>query len=213
MSLDHEDQGLAAVEEQMLELSELARTAGIVVVGTDTQRRQKPDPALFIGKGKVESLHALKHEADFDLVVFNEEISPRQQRNLESRLDVKVIDRTELILDIFAQRARTKEGRLQVESAQLHHLLPRLQGGRDLSRLGGGVGTRGPGEQQLESDRRRIRHRLRDLDQEIKEIRKQRALRREGRRRVRCPVVATVGYTNSGTPSVLNPVTQAPVQT
>jgi GTP-binding protein HflX len=212
MSLDYEDQGLAAVEEQMLELGELARTAGVVIVGTDTQRRPKPDPALFIGKGKVEALHALKHEADFNLVVFNEELSPRQQRNLEAKLDVKVIDRTELILDIFAQRARTKEGRLQVEAAQLHHLLPRLQGGRDLSRLGGGVGTRGPGEQKLESDRRRIRHRIRELDREIKEIRKQRALRREGRRRRAYPVVAIVGYTNSGKSTLLHALTHAQVQ-
>jgi GTPase len=212
MSLDYEDLGLAAVEEQMLELGELARTAGVVIVGTDTQRRPKPDPALFIGKGKVEALHALKHEADFNLVVFNEELSPRQQRNLEAKLDVKVIDRTELILDIFAQRARTKEGRLQVEAAQLHHLLPRLQGGRDLSRLGGGVGTRGPGEQKLESDRRRIRHRIRELDREIKEIRKQRALRREGRRRRAYPVVAIVGYTNSGKSTLLHALTHAQVQ-
>ncbi|MDQ6710673.1 MAG: GTPase HflX [Candidatus Dormibacteraeota bacterium] len=204
ISLDHEGQGLAAVEEQMLELSELARTAGVTVVGTETQRRQRPDPALFLGKGKVESLHERKHESDFNLVVFNEELSPRQQRNLEKTLDVKVIDRTELILDIFAQRARTKEGRLQVESAQLHHLLPRLQGGRDLSRLGGGVGTRGPGEQKLESDRRRIRHRIRELDRDIKEIRKQRALRRQGRRRAAYPVVAIVGYTNSGKSTLLN---------
>ncbi|HKV32424.1 MAG TPA: GTPase HflX [Candidatus Dormibacteraeota bacterium] len=212
MSLDYEDQGLVAVEEQMLELGELAKTAGVVVVGTDTQRRQKPDPALFIGKGKVEALHALKHEAGFDLLVFNEELSPRQQRNLEKKLDVKVIDRTELILDIFAQRARTKEGRLQVEAAQLHHLLPRLQGGRDLSGLGAGVGTRGPGEQKLESDRRRIRHRIRELDREIKEIRKQRGLRREGRRRSAYPVVAIVGYTNSGKSTLLHSLTHAQVQ-
>jgi GTP-binding protein HflX len=212
MSLDYEGQGLAAVEEQMLELSELARTAGVMVVGTDTQRRDKPDPALFIGKGKAEALHNLKHQADFNLLIFNEELSPRQQRNLERKLDVKVIDRTELILDIFAQRARTKEGRLQVEAAQLHHLLPRLQGGRDLSRLGGGVGTRGPGEQQLESDRRRIRHRIRELDREIKEIRKQRELRREGRRRRAYPVVAIVGYTNSGKSTLLHALTQARVQ-
>src|SRR5205809_1147605 len=191
---------------------ELARTAGVVVVGTDTQRRQKPDPALFIGKGKAEAIHALKHEADFDLLVVNEELSPRQQRNLERTLEVKVIDRTELILDIFAQRARTKEGRLQVEAAQLHHLLPRLVGGRDLSRLGAGVGTRGPGEQKLESDRRRIRHRIRELDKDIKEIRKQRALRREGRRRIAFPVVAIVGYTNSGKSTLLHGLTQAQVQ-
>ncbi len=212
MSLDHDDQGLATIEEQMLELSELARTAGVLVVGTDIQRRDKPDPALFIGKGKAEQLHRVKHEADFDLLIFNEELSPRQQRNLERKLDVKVIDRTELILDIFAQRARTKEGRLQVEAAQLHHLLPRLQGGRDLSRLGGGIGTRGPGEQKLESDRQRIRHRIRELDQEIKAIRKQRALRRAGRRRVPFPVVAIVGYTNSGKSTLLHALTQAKVQ-
>jgi GTP-binding protein HflX len=212
MSLDHEGQGLAQVEEQMLELGELARTAGVTVVGTETQRRQRPDPALFIGKGKAEELHALKHETDFNLLVFNEELSPRQQRNLEKKLDVKVIDRTELILDIFAQRARTKEGRLQVESAQLHHLLPRLQGGRDLSRLGAGVGTRGPGEQKLESDRRRIRHRIRELDHDIKEIRKQRALRRAGRRRAAYPVVAIVGYTNSGKSTLLNALTHSQVQ-
>jgi GTP-binding protein HflX len=212
MSLDYENQGLAAVEEQMLELSELARTAGVVVVGTDIQHREKPDPALFVGKGKADTLHQLKHQADFDLLIFNEELSPRQQRNLERKLDVKVIDRTELILDIFAQRARTKEGRLQVEAAQLHHLLPRLQGGRDLSRLGGGIGTRGPGEQKLESDRQRIRHRIRELDRDIKEIRKQRALRREGRRRVPFPVVAIVGYTNSGKSTLLHALTQARVQ-
>jgi GTP-binding protein HflX len=212
MALDYEGQSRAAVEEQMLELAELARTAGATVVGTDIQRRARPDGALFIGKGKADELHALKHEADFDLLVFNEELSPRQQRNLEKRLAVKVIDRTELILDIFAQRARTREGRLQVESAQLHHLLPRLQGGRDLSGLGAGVGTRGPGEQQLESDRRRIRHRIRDLDREIKEVRQQRALRRAGRRRVPYPVVAIVGYTNSGKSTLLNALTRAEVQ-
>lgn len=212
VSLDYEGQGLAAVEEQMLELSELARTAGAVVVGTETQRRQRPDPGLFFGKGKVESLHARKHDVEFDLLIVNEELSPRQQRNLEQKLDVKVVDRTELILDIFAQRARTKEGRLQVESAQLHHLLPRLQGGRDLSGLGAGVGTRGPGEQKLESDRRRIRHRIRELDRDIKEIRKQRALRRAGRRRVAYPVVAIVGYTNSGKSTLLHALTEAKVQ-
>lgn len=213
MSLNYEDQGLAAVEEQMLELSELARTAGVVVVGTDTQRRQKPDPALFIGKGKADALHQLKHELDFDLVIFNEELSPRQQRNLERKLDTRVIDRTELILDIFGQRARTHEGRLQVEAAQLHHLLPRLVGGGGLSRLGRVVGTRGgAGEQQLESDRRRIRHRIRDLDQEIKQVRKQRALRREGRRRAPYPVVAIVGYTNSGKSTLLHALTQARVE-
>jgi len=212
VSLDYEGQGLAAVEEQMLELSELARTAGAVVVGTETQRRQKPDPALFFGKGKVDTLHGRKHDLDYELLIVNEELSPRQQRNLEQKLDVKVVNGTELSLEIFAQRAGSKEGRLQVESAQLHHLLPRLQGGRDLSRLGAGLGTRGPGEQKLESDRRRIRHRIRELDRDIKEVRKQRALRREGRRRVAVPVVAIVGYTNSGKSTLLHALTQARVQ-
>jgi len=212
MSLDFEGQGKAAIEEQLLELGELARTAGAVVVGTEVQRRDRPDTALFIGRGKADQLHALKHQVGFDILILNEELSPRQQRNLERRLDVKVIDRTELILDIFAQRARTKEGRLQVESAQLHHLLPRLVGGRDLSRLGGGIGTRGPGEQQLESDRRRIRRRIRGLDREIKAIRQQRALRREGRQRMAYPVVAIVGYTNSGKSTLLRAMTQARVQ-
>lgn len=211
MALDFESQGRAAIEEQLLELGELARTAGAAVVGTDVQRRARPDPALFLGAGKVDELHQRKHEADFDVLIINEDLSPRQQRNLERKLDLKVIDRTELILDIFAQRARTREGRLQVESAQLHHLLPRLQGGRDLSRLGGGIGTRGPGEQKLESDRRRIRHRMRECDREIKEIRKQRALRREGRKRVAYPVVAIVGYTNSGKSTLLNAMTNARV--
>ncbi len=212
MALDVEGQGRAAVEEQLLELAELARTAGATVVGTEVQRRPRPDPALFIGSGKADSLHEAKHTLDFDVLIFNEELSPRQQRNLERKLDVKVIDRTDLILDIFAQRARTREGRLQVESAQLHHLLPRLVGGRDLSRLGGGIGTRGPGEQKLESDRRRIRRRIRDLDQDLKGIRKQRAQRREGRKRVPYPVVAIVGYTNSGKSTLLNAMTQARVQ-
>jgi GTP-binding protein HflX len=211
MALDFESQGRAAIEEQLLELGELARTAGATVVGTDVQRRAKPDPALFLGAGKVDELHQRKHDADFDVLIINEELSPRQQRNLERKLELKVIDRTELILDIFAQRARTREGRLQVESAQLHHLLPRLVGGRDLSRLGGGIGTRGPGEQKLEADRRRIRHRMRECDREIKEIRKQRALRREGRKRVPYPVVAIVGYTNSGKSTLLNALTKARV--
>ncbi len=212
MALDYERQGRAAVEAQLLELSELARTAGATVVGTEVQRRARPDPALFLGSGKVDQLHALKHQVDFDLLIINEELSPRQQRNLERQLDLKVIDRTELILDIFAQRARTREGRLQVESAQLHHLLPRLVGGRDLSRLGGGIGTRGPGEQKLESDRRRLRHRIRELDRQIKDIRKERALRRKGRQRVPYPVVAIVGYTNSGKSTLLQAMTQARVQ-
>ena len=201
-----------ALTEQLSELADLTRTAGGEVVGTEVQRRSEVDPAFFIGKGKVEELKTLREANAYDLLICNEDLSPRQQRNLEKELKTRVVDRTELILDIFAQRARTKEGRLQVESAQLHHLLPRLQGGRDLSRLGAGVGTRGPGEQKLESDRRRIRHRIRELDHDIKEIRKQRALRRAGRRRAAYPVVAIVGYTNSGKSTLLNALTHSQVQ-
>ncbi len=203
--------GRAEVELQLQELAELARTAGADVVGSEVQRRDAPDPALFLGKGKVEELHETQHRLQFDLVIFSNELSPRQQRNLERALEVKVVDRTELILDIFARHARTREGRLQVESAQLHHLLPRLAHGRDYSRLGGGIGTRGPGEQKLEVDRRRIRHRIRELDGEIKSIRKHRSLHRSGRRRLPHQVVAIVGYTNSGKSTLLNALTAAHV--
>ncbi len=203
--------GHAETALQLQELAELARTAGAEVVGSEVQRRDAPDPALFIGKGKVAELHDQHHRLQFDVVIFNNDLSPRQQRNLEREVGVKVVDRTELILDIFARHARTREGRLQVESAQLHHVLPRLAHGRDYSRLGGGIGTRGPGEQKLEVDRRRIRHRLRDLDREIQGIRKHRSLHRSGRRRVPYRVVAIVGYTNSGKSTLLNALTSAHV--
>ncbi len=203
--------GRSEVELQLQELAELARTAGADVVGSEVQRRDAPDPGSFIGKGKVEELHDTQHRLGVEVVIFNHELSPRQQRNLERSLDVKVVDRTELILDIFARHARTHEGRLQVESAQLHHLLPRLAHGRDYSRLGGGIGTRGPGEQKLEVDRRRIRHRIRDLDQQIKSVRKHRALHRRGRRRFPHHVLAIVGYTNSGKSTLLNALTTANV--
>jgi GTP-binding protein HflX len=203
--------GRQEVELQLLELAELARTAGADVVGSEVQRRDVPDSALFIGKGKVEELRESHARMRFDLLIFNNELSPRQQRNLEQAIDVKVVDRTELILDIFARHARTREGRLQVESAQLHHLLPRLVHGRDYSRLGGGIGTRGPGEQKLEVDRRRIRHRLRELDREIDNLRKHRSLHRSGRRRLPYQVVAIVGYTNSGKSTLLNALTRAEV--
>jgi GTP-binding protein HflX len=203
--------GRAEVELQLQELAELARTAGAEVVGSEVQRRDAPDPALFLGKGKVDELHETHHRLQFDLVIFLNELSPRQQRNLERALDVKVLDRTELILDIFAGHARTREGRLQVESAQLHHVLPRLAHSRDYSRPGGGIGTRGPGEQKLEVDRRRIRHRIRELDREIKDIRKHRTLHRTGRRRLPHQVVAIVGYTNSGKSTLLNALTTAHV--
>jgi GTPase len=202
-----------ALTEQMSELGDLTRTAGGEVVGTEVQRRSEVDPAFFIGKGKVEELKALREADAYDLLICNEDLSPRQQRNLEKELKTRVVDRTELILDIFAQHARTHEGRLQVETAQLHHLLPRLIGAWDYHRQGGGIGTRGgPGEQQIEVERRRIRRRLKDLEKEITEVQRQREQQRAGRRRSELQTVAIVGYTNAGKSTVLNALTGAGVR-
>ncbi|MEA2681801.1 MAG: GTPase [Chloroflexota bacterium] len=199
------------LEEQMEELAELARTAGAEVVGSDVQHLRAPNPLTCYGKGKVEELKALKSDLDFTTVVSNEDLVPRQQRNLEDALDMKVLDRTEVILDIFARHARTHEGRLQVEAAQLRHLLPRLTGGRKLSRLGGGIGTRGPGEQKLEVDRRRIRGRIQELKRDLEKVEKSRSLHRQARRRDGIPVVGVVGYTNAGKSTLMNVLTQAGV--
>jgi GTPase len=202
-----------ALTEQLSELGDLTRTAGGEVVGTEVQRRAEVDPAFFIGKGKVEELKALREANAYDLLICNEDLSPRQQRNLEKELKTRVVDRTELILDIFAQHARTHEGRLQVETAQLHHLLPRLIGAWDYHRQGGGIGTRGgPGEQQIEVERRRIRRRLKDLEKEISEVQRQRDQQRAGRRRSELQTVAIVGYTNAGKSTVLNALTGAGVR-
>ena len=196
----------------MSELADLTRTAGGEVVGTELQRRPEVDPAFFIGKGKVDELRRLREANGYDLLICNEDLSPRQQRNLEKELKTRVVDRTELILDIFAQHARTHEGRLQVETAQLHHLLPRLIGAWDYHRQGGGIGTRGgPGEQQIEVERRRIRRRLKDLEKEIGDVQRQREQQRAGRRRSELQTVAIVGYTNAGTSTLLNALTGAGV--
>jgi GTPase len=201
----------------MAELADLTRTAGAEVVGSDLQRRTEIDPAHFIGMGKVESLREMKLEGAYDLIVCNEDLSPRQQRNLELELKTRVLDRTEIILEIFAQHARTHEGRLQVESARLHHLLPRLIGAyaydRQVGGRRGGVGARGGfGEQQIEVEKRRIRKRMRDLEREIEQVRTQRHQQRIGRRRAELETAAIVGYTNAGKSTLLNALTGAGVR-
>jgi GTPase len=190
------------------ELAGLAEAAGARVVLRMLQERSKPDPATFIGTGKVSSLAAACDEADVDVVMFDNELSPAQVRQLEERLERKVIDRTQLILDIFARRARTREGKWQVELAQLKYLLPRLAGsGTALSRLGGGIGTRGPGETKLESDRRRIRVRIQAIQREIDQVRQRRSQLRERRHKQSVPTVALVGYTNAGKTTLFNRLT------
>ena len=194
------------------ELAQLAQTAGATVAATVVQRRTRSHPATFVGSGKVETIRAQVRETGADLVIFDDELSPAQQRNLERLLATKVLDRTALVLDIFAQRARTSEGRLQVELAQMMYLLPRLAGrGVVLSRLGGGIGTRGPGETKLEVDRRRIRARITDLQRGIGALRQHRRLQRHARHDAALPVVALVGYTNAGKSSLLNRITGAGV--
>jgi GTPase len=205
------------VREQMLELADLTRTAGADVVGTDVQKRSGIEPAHFIGMGRVEGLRELIAEGAFDIVVCNEDLSPRQQRNLERELKVRVLDRTEVILEIFAQHARTHEGRLQVEAARLHHQLPRLIGSysydRQVGGQRGGLGSRGgPGEQQIETEKRRIRKRIRDLEREIEQVRAQRQQQRTGRRRAELETAAIVGYTNAGKSTLLNALTGSHVR-
>jgi len=181
------------------ELRELAITAGARIIGETVQSRVRPDPATYIGKGKIEELRHTVDDNDISVVIVDDELSPVQARNIEEALDTKVVDRTGLILDIFAARAKTKEGKLQVELALLSYQLTRLSGSRaHLSRLGGGIGTRGPGETKLEMDRRRIRTRISVLKREIEQIRKHRHLHRERRKKDSLPMVSLVGYTNAG---------------
>jgi GTP-binding protein HflX len=192
------------------ELAGLADAAGATVVMRMVQERPKPDPATFIGSGKVNALAAAAAEADVDVVIFDNELTPAQLRQLEEKLERKVVDRTQLILDIFARRARTREGKWQVELAQLKYLLPRLVGlGAALSRLGGGIGTRGPGETKLETDRRRIRTRIQSLQKDIDQVRQRRSQLRERRQKHSVPTVALVGYTNAGKTTLFNRLTAA----
>jgi GTPase len=195
-------------EHSLDELAGLAGAAGATVVLRVMQDRPRPDPATFLGSGKVKSLAAACDELDADVVIFDNELSPAQLRNLEEVLERNVVDRTQLILDIFARRARTREGKLQVELAQLKYLLPRLVGSATaLSRLGGGIGTRGPGETKLETDRRRIRHRISILGKEIDTVRRRRTQLRERRQKGATPTVALVGYTNAGKTTLFNSLT------
>jgi GTP-binding protein HflX len=192
----------------------LAASAGAQVAGSALQRSPEPDPATLVGRGKVHEVRTRARAAGASLVIFDHDLTPTQLRNLEQAFDLKVIDRTQLILDIFARRAHSREGQLQVELAQLNYLLPRLAGrGTLLSRLGGGIGTRGPGEQQLEYDRRRIRTRIRTLRQAIERVRSQRGLHRAHRRDGHFLSVALVGYTNAGKSTLFNALTSARVAT
>ena len=194
------------------ELAELARSAGAQVAGSIFQMRDKIDPATVIGRGKIEEVKIEAHLHQAPLIIFDRNLSPTQLRNLEKGTDCRVIDRTQLILDIFARHARSREGQLQVELAQLNYILPRLAGsGKELSRLGGGIGTRGPGEQKLETDRRRIRDRIRKVATAIEAIREQRSLRRQARQAVPLGTVALVGYTNAGKSTLFNALSRAGV--
>lgn len=205
-----DDTDLDEAEESLHELALLADTAGATVLGRVMQRRDRPDPATLVGRGKAQELALMVQEKQANLVIFDEELSPVQAANLETALNVRVLDRTQLILDIFAQRAHSKEGKLQVELAQLHYLMPRLVGrGSALSRLGGGIGTRGPGETKLEVDRRRVRARIASLERDVKQLQTHRRHQRRGRQGV--PVATLIGYTNAGKSSLLNALTSANV--
>ena len=206
------DTGEFDAEVSIDELEELAHTAGAEILGKLIQKRERPEAATFVGAGKLAEIIAFCSAQDVDLLIFDSELTPSQQRNLEKLTGVRVIDRTMLILDIFAARARTGEGKLQVELAQLKYSLPRLAGqGQSLSRLGGGIGTRGPGESKLESDRRHINRRIQKLEEQLRELEKRRDLLRRRRRKDGVQTVAIVGYTNAGKSTLMNALTKAGV--
>ena len=206
------DMGLYNAQVSMDELEELARTAGAVVAAKIIQKRDKPDSATYVGPGRLEEIKSFTEANDVDLLIFDGELTPSQQRNIEDETDIRVIDRTTLILDIFAARARSNEGKIQVELAQLKYSLPRLGGkGAEMSRLGGGIGTRGPGESKLESDRRHIHRRIQSLQEELVQIAKRRENLRARREKDGIETVAIVGYTNAGKSTLMNTLTNAGV--
>ena len=218
VALDHRahvhngGRSMMPARESLAELARLARTAGATVVGQTLQRKRHPDPATYIGSGKLDEIRAQRERTGYGVVIFDEQLSPAQQLRLESALDVKVLDRSALILDIFASRARTHEAALQVELAQHEYLLPRLRGQwQHLERLEGAIGARGPGETQLETDRRLIGARIARLKRQIEGVRRQRALHRRRRKRTGIPVVALVGYTNAGKSSLMRALAGADV--
>ena len=199
-------------EDSLDELRALATSAGAEIAGEFTQRKDRPDPATLIGKGKLEEIAGASASVSADVILFDHDLSPSQQRNIERVVHTRVIDRTQLILDIFARHARTREGQLQVELAQLEYMLPRLAGrGVEMSQLGGGIGTRGPGETQLETDRRKISRRVRHVKQQIENVRRIRAQQRQRRESVPVATVALVGYTNAGKSTLFNALTQSNV--
>jgi len=199
-------------DESLAELRTLAESAGAKVVGEILQRRDRPDPATLIGAGKLEQIAGAAASVDADVLLFDHDLSPSQQRNIEKIVERRVIDRTQLILDIFARHARTREGQLQVELAQLQYMMPRLAGrGVEMSQLGGGIGTRGPGETQLETDRRKIARRMRHVEQQLENVRRIRAQQRQRRESAPVATVALVGYTNAGKSTLFNALTHAEV--
>ena len=200
------------VEESLAEFRELVASAGAEIAGEFIQHRDRPDPATLIGKGKLQEIAGAVASVDADLVLIDHELSPSQQRNIEKEVNARVIDRTQLILDIFARHARSREGQLQVELAQLEYMLPRLAGrGIEMSQLGGGIGTRGPGETQLETDRRKIYRRIRHIKQQLEDVKRIRGQQRQRRESVPLPTIALVGYTNAGKSTLFNVLTGAGV--